>query len=73
MNTLLTEKEKATYLRLLKELMDASTECEIKKIEIEILCLINTAKNRTNPFCDLDEQAATIYYNGVGLILRPQL
>jgi hypothetical protein len=67
---LLTEKEKATYLRLLKELMDASTECEIKKIEIEILCLINNAKNRTNLVSELDEQAATIYYNEAGLILN---
>lgn len=61
----LTPEEKAIYLDLLQELINAETEFEIKKLEEEILSFIFKIKEKRN-LEDFDEKAATAQFIRAG-------
>jgi hypothetical protein len=55
----LTPEEKAIYLDLLQDLLNAGTEFEIKSIEYQIIHFLNNVKESRKNVEDFDEKAAT--------------
>lgn len=64
----LTPEEKAIYLELLKDLINAGTEFEIKRIEEEILRFLCKARELPISIQEIDEKAATAYYIRAGIL-----
>ena len=68
MKLALTPEEKAIYLDLLQELLNASTEFEIKSIEIQIINFLNNAWETRKNVEDFDEKAATTHFIRSGIL-----
>lgn len=66
MKQALTPEEKAIYLELLQDLLNASTELEIKMIEEEIIKFLNKPKEQRRTIEELDEKAATAQFIRAG-------
>ncbi|PEJ47600.1 MULTISPECIES: hypothetical protein [unclassified Bacillus (in: firmicutes)] len=66
MRLVLTPEEKAIYLDLLEDLLNADTEYEIKSIEFNILNFLNNIKDFRKNVEDFDEKAATAQFVRAG-------
>ena len=64
----LTPEEKAIYLELLQDLINAGTELEIKRIEEEILKFLCKARELPINKEEIDEKAATAHYIRAGIL-----
>lgn len=62
----LTPEEKAIYLELLQDLLNAGTELEIKKIEEEIIKFLNKTREQRRNIEELDEKAASAHFIRAG-------
>ncbi|MET3196222.1 hypothetical protein [Gottfriedia sp. OAE603] len=64
----LTPEEKAIYLELLQDLINAGTELEIKRIEDEILKFLSKARELPVSIEAKDEKAAAAHYIRAGIL-----
>ena len=64
----LTPEEKAIYLDLLQDLMNANSEFEIKSIEDEIIRFIHQSRESRKNIEEFDEKAATAHFIRSGIL-----
>ncbi|KQL38116.1 MULTISPECIES: hypothetical protein [Bacillaceae] len=66
MRLVLTPEEKAIYLDLLEDLLNADTEYEIKSIEFQVISFLNNIKESRKNVEDFDEKAAAAQFVRAG-------
>jgi hypothetical protein len=66
MRLVLTPEEKAMYLDLLEDLLNADTEYEIKSIEFQVISFLNNIKESRKNVEDFDEKAAATQFVRAG-------
>jgi len=66
MRLVLTPEEKAIYLDLLEDLLNADTEYEIKSIEFQVISFLNNIKESRKNVEDFGEKAAAAQFVRAG-------